>query len=66
MLQTDGFAFDVEILWRARLAGYRMQEVPVRWINSGASRVKPLRHSFEMSRDVIRLRFVGLDWQEHR
>lgn len=66
VLQTDGFAFDVEILWRARLAGYRMQEVPVQWINSGARRVKPLRHSFEMSRDVIRLRFVGLDWQEHR
>jgi dolichyl-phosphate beta-glucosyltransferase len=56
-LTTDGFAFDVEILYCARRAGYRIREVPVRWINSGASKVSPVGDSVEMLRDVLRLRF---------
>lgn len=55
-LRTDGFAFDVEIIWRAREAGYRVQEVPVRWLNSDATRVSPLRHSLQMLRDLVLLR----------
>jgi dolichyl-phosphate beta-glucosyltransferase len=57
-LETDGFAFDVEILHRARQAGYAIREVPVRWINSGASRVSPVRDSAEMLRDLLRIRFT--------
>jgi dolichyl-phosphate beta-glucosyltransferase len=53
-LQTEGFAFDVEVLWRARLAGYRIEEVPVRWLNSEGTTVLPIRHSLEMGRDVLR------------
>ena len=56
-LETDGFAFDVEILHRARRAGYRIREVPVRWINSGASKVSPVQASAEMLRDLLRIRF---------
>ncbi len=52
-LRIDGFAFDVEVIWRARLAGYRVQEVPVRWHNSDATRVSPVRHSLQMLRDVL-------------
>lgn len=55
-LLIDGFAFDVEVLWRARLAGYRIQEIPVRWRNSEATRVSPMRHSLQMARDLLRLR----------
>jgi dolichyl-phosphate beta-glucosyltransferase len=55
-LHTGGFAFDVEILWRARQAGYRAVEVPVRWLNSDATRVSPLRHSAQMFRDLVSLR----------
>jgi len=55
-LVTDGFAFDVEILWRARNRGCRIEEVPVRWLNSDSSRVLPLRHSSQMLRDLLRLR----------
>jgi dolichyl-phosphate beta-glucosyltransferase len=57
-LQTDGFAYDVEILWLARRAGYRLCEVPVRWINSTTSRVDPVRHSGQMLRDLLRIRFA--------
>jgi dolichyl-phosphate beta-glucosyltransferase len=56
-LVTDGFAFDVEILHRARGAGYEIREVPVRWINSGASKVSPVQDSAEMLRDLLRIRF---------
>jgi dolichyl-phosphate beta-glucosyltransferase len=55
-LQTDGFAFDVEILWHAQGAGYAVTEVPVQWRNSETSRVAPVRHSSQMLRDLVRLR----------
>lgn len=58
-LRTDGFAHDVEILYLARGAGYRVSEVPVRWINSNSSRVQAFRHSREMLSDVLRIRFGG-------
>jgi glycosyltransferase involved in cell wall biosynthesis len=55
-LETDGFAFDVEILWHAHGSGYVVSEVPVRWRSSDSSRVAPLRHSSQMLRDLVRLR----------
>jgi dolichyl-phosphate beta-glucosyltransferase len=55
-LRTAGFAFDVEVLRRALVAGYQVREVPVRWVSSGASQVSPLRDSARMLRDVVRIR----------
>jgi dolichyl-phosphate beta-glucosyltransferase len=55
-LDTDGFAFDVEILYRARRRGWRIAEVPVHWVHSAPTRVAPLRHSAQMLRDVVRIR----------
>lgn len=56
-LRTDGFAYDVEVLYRARQSGYAVREVPVRWINSPTSRVQTFRHSTQMLRDLLRIRF---------
>lgn len=56
-LQTDGFAYDVEVLWRARRHGCRIVEVPVVWRHMEDSRVAPFRHSFQILRDVAALRF---------
>ncbi len=56
-LRTDGFAYDVEVLYRARRCGYRVREVPVRWTNSPTSRVQAVRHSREMLADLLRIRF---------
>ena len=39
---TPGFAFDVELVWLARRAGFEVAEVGVRWVNSPDSRVRPL------------------------
>lgn len=54
--RIDRFGFDVEILLLARLRGYRVAEVPVRWINSPATRVMILRDSTSMFLDLFRIR----------
>jgi dolichyl-phosphate beta-glucosyltransferase len=52
-LQTNGFGFDVEVLYRAQHAGYRIVEVGTRWINSPQSRVHPIRHSLAMFLELL-------------
>lgn len=52
----DGFAFDVEILLLARALGYRMADLPVRWINSPESKVRIVRDSLRMLVDTLRMR----------
>jgi dolichyl-phosphate beta-glucosyltransferase len=53
---VDRFAYDVEILYLAREAGYRIKEVPIRWLNSPDSKVSPLKDSLQMLKDIIRVR----------
>jgi dolichyl-phosphate beta-glucosyltransferase len=55
-LVIDGFAFDVEVLRRARQSGALIAQVPVRWQDAPGSTVSPMRHSLQMLRDVLRLR----------
>jgi dolichyl-phosphate beta-glucosyltransferase len=55
-LKTERFAFDVEALLRAKKIGYRIKEVPVRWVNSPQSRVRVLRDSVRMFLDLVRIR----------
>lgn len=52
----DRFAYDVEILARAKKKGYGIKEVPIRWINSPDSRVDPLKDSLRMMADLLRIR----------
>jgi len=47
-LRTRGFAFDVEILYRAEKLGMRVKEVPVSWINSPHSSVRIVQDSLSM------------------
>ncbi len=53
--RLDGFAFDVELLARARRRGWNVVEVGVRWRHVEASRVSPVRHSLQMFRDLLRI-----------
>ncbi|MDX2177751.1 MAG: glycosyltransferase family 2 protein [Candidatus Sumerlaeia bacterium] len=55
--RLNGFSFDVETLVLARKLGFRIAEVPVRWIDSPNSRVSPVRDSLRMFADVVRIRF---------
>jgi dolichyl-phosphate beta-glucosyltransferase len=54
--RTDGFAFDVELLYLAHRAGLRIQEIPVRWNHSEGSKVRFFHDSLGMLREVIVLR----------
>lgn len=57
-LRTDGFAYDVEVLYLAKRSGCRIEEVPVRWINSSSSRVSAIHDSREMLVDILRIRLA--------
>ena len=55
--KMQGFCFDVEILILAKELGYRMKEVPVRWIDSPQSKVSPVKDSLKMFHDLLKLKF---------
>ena len=56
----DGFAFDVEVIFIARRLGYRVAEVPVRWLDSRGSRVRVVCDSLRMFSDLFRIRLRAM------
>jgi dolichyl-phosphate beta-glucosyltransferase len=52
-----GFAFDVELLMRAEMAGLRIAEVPVIYVHDPRSSVEPVSASYRMLRDVSGLAY---------
>jgi len=57
-MQTTGFEFDVELLWRLKTAGLRVFEVPVIWEDRDTSKVVGT-DSAEMLNSLLRLRISG-------
>ena len=53
----DGFGFDVEVLFRARRAGMSIMEVGVDWYYRERSKVRPVRDSIAMTRDLLGMRW---------
>jgi dolichyl-phosphate beta-glucosyltransferase len=53
-------AYDVELLFLARKAGYRIAEVPVRWQYGTETKVSPVRDSLRNLRDVLTVRLNDL------
>jgi dolichyl-phosphate beta-glucosyltransferase len=54
--QINRFSYDVEILALAKKNGYRILEVPIRWVNSPQSKVNPLKDSVQMFFDLLKIR----------
>ena len=54
--RIDGYMFDVEILYLAVGAGYRVAQVPVRWRDDGDSRLELVRGNLRNLRDLLRIR----------
>lgn len=52
----EGFAFDVEILCLARVFGLEIREIAIDWHYREGSKVRPVRDSFRMVRDVLSVR----------
>ncbi len=55
-----GWGFDVEILFIARKWGYTIQEVPIDWYYRGQSKVKPVQDTFNMVRELLKIRLNDL------
>lgn len=58
--QTEGFGFDVEILYLAHKLGYRVAEVPVRWSHSEGTKLSVFGDSIRMFTDLLRIRWMDL------
>jgi len=56
-LQTDGYAFDVELLLLARRRGYLTVEVAVNWAEQAGSKVSVLRHGPGMLGEIVLVRW---------
>src|SRR5579875_1946032 len=52
-----GFGFDPELLFLIRRSGGRILEIPVRWNNDPATKVRFLRDSSRMLLDLVKLRW---------
>jgi dolichyl-phosphate beta-glucosyltransferase len=55
-LRINRFSFDVEMILVAKRLGYRCVDVPVKWIDSPASRVRAGRDSLNMLLDLFRIK----------
>lgn len=55
-LNEAGWAFDVELLYRAQLFGYGIAEVPVNWHEVAGSKVNPLKDAMKMFLAIFRIR----------
>lgn len=53
---TDGFAFDFEVLLRAKRMGLKVEQEAVTIVNHRESKVSVLRDSVRMFRDMLRIR----------
>jgi dolichyl-phosphate beta-glucosyltransferase len=55
-----GWSFDVEILFIARILGYRVVEIPIHWYYHPHSKISVVRDSFRMGLDLLTIRLNAL------
>jgi len=60
LVKDTRWFFDSELLLVAQDNGYRLREIPVRWIEDPDTRVKIIRTAVEDLRGLARLRFGGV------
>lgn len=59
-LQTmNGWSFDVEVLHAAQRRGYSIVEVPINWYYMANTRISPIKDSYDMFREVFKIRRLG-------
>jgi dolichyl-phosphate beta-glucosyltransferase len=57
-LKTEGFAFDVEILYRAVKGMYKIREIPVFWYNSKDSKLSLFRSPLQMFLSLLSIKKI--------
>ena len=55
--RINRFAFDIEFLSLAQLCGIEINELPVRWLDSPDSRIRPIRDTMRTFADLVRIKF---------
>lgn len=55
-VRTAGWGFDLEALALARRLGFRLAELPVRWVDDRRSRIHPVRDAIRITREFLRIR----------
>lgn len=55
---TDGSAFDIEIILRARRAGHRIKEFPVRWTCDPDSRLSVVKSAWYIPRELWQMKMA--------
>jgi dolichyl-phosphate beta-glucosyltransferase len=63
--EENGFGFDIEVLHIARRLGYRIAEVPVRWLHREGSKVHMRRDAPQMFIALLRIRRRHRSLQPH-
>lgn len=53
-------SFDVEILFLAVKRGYKVKEVPIKWIYGTETKVNPITDSWRNFKDVVRVRWFDI------
>ena len=56
----QGWAFDVEIIFIAQELGYKIKELPVTWVDKGDSKLSPIKDSFKMFNEIIKIKYNSL------
>ena len=57
MMISDGFCFDVELIWLAQRRGYTVREIGVRWSDNSESKVRPFLDPLKMLIELAQIRF---------
>lgn len=60
LVVDNGWFFDTEMLLLAEKNGYRIKEIPVKWVDDPDSRVRIVSTAWEDMKGLLRLRFGGL------
>jgi dolichyl-phosphate beta-glucosyltransferase len=55
-----GWSFDVEVLFIARLLGYKVVEIPIHWYYNSHSKISVVRDSFKMGVDLLTIRLNAM------
>ncbi|NLO77599.1 MAG: glycosyltransferase [Methanomicrobiales archaeon] len=55
-IQSQGFEFDVELLWQMKRQGYTVREVPIHWQDKPCSRVGSTT-GFSMLKGLVQVRY---------
>ncbi len=55
-LTIEGFAFDVDLLVHLLAAGHKIKEEPIDWHDTPGGKIRLLRDSWRMFRDVLKIR----------